>query len=470
MASASVSGLSYAYGYDEIGNSTNWTANNLNEYAEFGYDADGNMLSDGVRTYTYDAANRLKTVSIDGVVIQTNFYDAKSRRVKKVTPEATHTYFYDGWNLIEERVAYTSGTTSTISYYWGKDLSGTLQDAGGVGGLLYLKRNDTIYVPFYDAYGNVMGYWDAQGNVVATYTYDAFGQLVASSGPMADVFAICYSTKYFDFETGLYYYGYRFYSPELLRWITRDPIGEEGGGNLYVFCINSSCCIVDFLGDIAVTDIPGIMDAKKWSVGAALMRHWLSLDSKAKTTPNETIVKMDWVLGFERAKKVYDKIFSEKQYVNKAARKEIVAMIKRTLKGAEGPFCPLNRSASQVENDYVNTRAVGSMFDPLDDMLAALGKFNLRVAVSGYVKGKCAFVTSVGVYVRDSYDFVGYQNLGYWNSHTNYAGKNFLKGDHVSNASFREHAAKTGKGADFLVYSDIKITTLQKVEKVVLSP
>ena len=105
-----------------------------------------------------------------------------------------------------------------------------------------------------------------------------------------------------------------------------------------------------------------------------------------------------------------------------------------------------------------------------NDMDAALGKFNLRMAVSGYVKGKCAFVTSLGVYVRDRYDFVGNQSLGYWNSSTKYAGGNFLKGDKVTNESFREHASKTGRGADFLVYSDIKITTLQIAEKVVLSP
>lgn len=95
-----------------------------------------------------------------------------------------------------------------------------------------------LYIPFYDAYGNVMGYWDAQGNVVAKYTYDAFGKLVSSSGPMADVFSFRYSTKYFDPETGFYYYGCRFYSPELMRWISRDPIGEEGGVNLYEFCNN----------------------------------------------------------------------------------------------------------------------------------------------------------------------------------------------------------------------------------------
>ena len=64
-----------------------------------------------------------------------------------------------------------------------------------------------------------------------TYFYDAFGKLISNSGLMADLFAIRYSTKYFDSETGFYYYGYRFYSPELKRWLTRDPIGEDGGVN-----------------------------------------------------------------------------------------------------------------------------------------------------------------------------------------------------------------------------------------------
>ena len=86
-------------------------------------DLDGNMTQCGDWTYTYDAANRLKTVSSNGVLLVTNFYDAKSRRVKKVTPDATMTFFYDGWNLVEERISYTNGTSSTIHYFWGKDLS-----------------------------------------------------------------------------------------------------------------------------------------------------------------------------------------------------------------------------------------------------------------------------------------------------------------------------------------------------------
>ena len=186
--------------------------------------------------------------SADSELVVSNRYDHLDRRVQKITPEATHTFFYDGWMLIKEIVANTNGTTDVIEYHWGKDLSGTIGGAGGVGGLLYLKRNGAIYVPWYDAYGNVMGYWDAQGNVVAEYTYDAFGKLISSSGPMADVFSIRYSTKYFDPEIGFYYYGYRFYSPELKRWITRDPIGEEGGVNLYAMCENNCILKYDAIG------------------------------------------------------------------------------------------------------------------------------------------------------------------------------------------------------------------------------
>ena len=171
------------------------------------HDAAGNMISDGTLTYAYDSANRLKSVSSNGAMLVTNFYDAKSRRVKKVTPEAAHTFFCDGWNLIEERVALANGTTSTIRYYWGKDLSGTLQGAGGVGGLLYLTIDGVPYIPCYDNNGNITRYLDANGNTVAAYAYDAFGKTVSQSGPLADVFRHRFSTKYFDPETGLYYYG-----------------------------------------------------------------------------------------------------------------------------------------------------------------------------------------------------------------------------------------------------------------------
>ena len=256
LAAVTIGADRYGYAYDSIGNrlwsvanavTNSYTANCLNQYTEFTHDADGNMTQCGDWTYTYDVANRLKTASSNGVLIVTNFYDAKSRRVKKVTQEATMTFFYDGWNLIEERVAHTNGTTTTIRYFWGKDLSGALQGAGGVGGLLYLTIDDMPYIPTYDNNGNIARYLDASGNTVAQYTYDAFGNLIYKSGPLADFFRHRFSTKYYDSETGLYYYGYRFYSPLLMRWLNRDPMGVEGGLNLYGFCEN--CSAVKFDAD-----------------------------------------------------------------------------------------------------------------------------------------------------------------------------------------------------------------------------
>ncbi|MBP5509900.1 MAG: RHS repeat-associated core domain-containing protein, partial [Kiritimatiellae bacterium] len=122
---------------------------------------------------------------------------------------------------------------------WGKDLSGTLQGAGGVGGLLYLTVDGAVYVPFYDNNGNVTRYLDANGNTVAQYTYDAFGNTTSQSGPLADFFRHRFSTKYYDIETGLYYYGHRFYHPILIRRLNRAPLEEDGGHNLMSFVMNN---------------------------------------------------------------------------------------------------------------------------------------------------------------------------------------------------------------------------------------
>jgi len=245
---ATIGGTDSIYGYDEIGNSTNWTANCLNQYTHCAYDADGNMTQYGDWTYAYDSMNRLATVSSNGVLFVTNAYDARSRRVRKVTPEATTTFFYDDWNLIEERVAYTNGTASTIHYYWGNDLSGTLQGAGGVGGLLYLTVDGAMYIPCYDNNGNIMRYLDASGTTVAAYTYDAFGNSLTQEGSMSEYFRHRFSTKYFDAESKLYSYGYRFYNGNLMRWMNRDPIGNSGGLNIYAICRNAPCYRYDIFG------------------------------------------------------------------------------------------------------------------------------------------------------------------------------------------------------------------------------
>ncbi|MBQ0031588.1 MAG: RHS repeat-associated core domain-containing protein, partial [bacterium] len=260
-----------AYAYDDIGNaisatfnlSTNlYVANAVNEYVGIesdgmevttAYDAEGNLTQYGEWSYTYDAQNRLATVSSNGLLVASNFYDHMGRRVRMVTSEASYTFIYDGWNLVLE-LAERGGETERTEYYWGKDISGTLQGAGGIGGLLYLKRNGTIFVPIYDAYGNVMEYRTADGSLVASYAYDAFGRTIAQSGSLADTFRHRHATKFFESETGFYYYGHRHYVPSLARWLTTDPIEEDGGLNLYAFCGNNAISRWDALGESCFGD------------------------------------------------------------------------------------------------------------------------------------------------------------------------------------------------------------------------
>jgi len=102
--------------------------------------------------------------------------------------------------------------------------------------------------PLADANGNGVTYVDAVGNIQAHYTYNAFGGTVSQSGDMDDAFRFRFSSKYLDDETGLYYYGYRYYDPATGRWLSRDPIGESGGLMLYGFANNNGVNLVDFLG------------------------------------------------------------------------------------------------------------------------------------------------------------------------------------------------------------------------------
>ena len=110
---------------------------------------------------------------------------------------------------------------------------------------LAASLNGSFYFPAYDNNGNVTKYIDGSGDVVAAYEYDDFGRLLSQSSQLAHMFRIRFSTKYHDTETDLHYYGHRFYSPSLMRWICRDPIEEDGGLNLYGFCGNNAVCRYD---------------------------------------------------------------------------------------------------------------------------------------------------------------------------------------------------------------------------------
>ncbi len=265
------------YQYDDIGNrkqssvaafTTTYTPNSLNQYTSVTsaasvvnpvYDDDGNQLSGANgqamgQTFVWDGENRLSTVKdAAGNDLVSYSYDHASRRVKRTDATSTTLYVYDGWNCVTEYDVHPSSFTLHTSYLWGTDLSGSLQGAGGVGGLLSVQSLSSsslvssVFYPTYDGNGNISEYVDATGTLVAHLEYDAFGNVIASSGNVAS-FDYRFSTKPQDAVTGWFYYGYRWFDAVTGRWTTRDPIAEKGGVNLYGMVGNDGLSLFDVLG------------------------------------------------------------------------------------------------------------------------------------------------------------------------------------------------------------------------------
>jgi RHS repeat-associated protein len=140
---------------------------------------------------------------------------------------------YDDWNLIAELDALNTPSAPSLvrSYVWGLDLSGTMQGAGGVGGLLFVRDAPAsiCHAVAFDGNGNVAALVNgADGNVSAQYEYGPFGEAARATGPMANLNPVRFSTKYQDDETGLFDYGHRYYDPGTGRWESRDPVDEPG--------------------------------------------------------------------------------------------------------------------------------------------------------------------------------------------------------------------------------------------------
>jgi RHS repeat-associated protein len=89
---------------------------------------------------------------------------------------------------------------------------------------------------------------DTNQYMVARYLYDPFGRLLGQWGKLAEANVYRFSSKEWDANTRLYYYLYRFYEPDLQRWLNHDPIEEDGGVNLYQFVGNNPANLVDPLG------------------------------------------------------------------------------------------------------------------------------------------------------------------------------------------------------------------------------
>jgi len=196
-------------------------------------------------------------------------YGAEDRRHRAEQGGVGRTFAYGVWNSVAG-LTQVSGFPFQVfpSVVWGLDLSGSLHGAGGVGGLLMWLQPQSVgwsgdlelrpHWYTYDGNGNVSdlvsGEWDFTNFLDPTfssalenhYEYGAFGEIVAATENRPEN-PFRFSTKWHE-GNGLVYYGYRYYVPETGRWPNRDPIGEEGGLNLYGMVGNDAVDHIDHLG------------------------------------------------------------------------------------------------------------------------------------------------------------------------------------------------------------------------------
>jgi RHS repeat-associated protein len=451
------------------------------------YDDDGNVTSDGRWTYTWDAENRLTSMEAIAAApvaakLRLEFaYDSSGRRIQKKVYawnipsssyqlQSTTKFVYDDWNLIAE----IDGSGNLLrNYVWTSEV--VLIGAAG-----------NVYQASYDANQNLTSLVQAAtGVVAASYDYNPFGQLLKATGEYAKQNPLRFSGQYTDTETGLLYYGYRYYNPDTGRWISRDPIAEKGGNHLYRFINNDGVNRKDYLGLIEVEEIAEVMRRRNFMNGHRLLTRWMAAPAgnSDRGVPDTTTLRMDsWVLTFARAKEAYIELVWGAGFVNGPGKREIVNVLRRTGKLDKGAndyqlydFVSVPVVDVDRDRNFIQERGVGDYTtDPVDDMSAAIGQFLMRVLIKGRVcQQDLIYVDEVGVYVKDDYNFTDDPNtsqayisqiLGVWNKETLYIGPNPLLGDLVNNETFKQWRIKTHRGGDQLVFSDVKVTKLPKAQ------
>jgi len=285
---------SFSYGYDAAQNlaaRTNgvtvqtFTVNNLNQLtggptASYTHDLNGNLtgFGSGNGVYLYDAENQLVTAYVTNNWRSDFLYDGRGRlRTRKEFNWSAGTwslstetrYLYEGMRVVQER---NGSDLPQVTYTRGSDLSGGREGAGGIGGMLGRSHGyntgtgawATHHFYHADGNGNVTYLVNTSRALGASYRYDAYGRTTSTAtgtlAPSDNVYR--FSSKELHAKSGLYYYGYRFYDPNLQRWPNRDPLGEPGfevlrggdpdvfgdGPNLYGFVRNNPASHFDSFG------------------------------------------------------------------------------------------------------------------------------------------------------------------------------------------------------------------------------
>ena len=283
----------------------------------FQYDEIGNLLSDGEWTYTWAKGRQLVSMTKPGSTL-TFTYDADGNRITKTVNGTTTTYTYaDG------RVTHETNDTDTIHYRY--DTNGTL---------LSMNLNGTEYYYLYNGQRDVIGLYDANGNVVVEYTYDAWGNPLTTTGSLASTVGVKNPYRYrgyrYDAESGLYSLKTRYYSPEVKRFISSDDGFYENNGifknNLYIYCCNSPLLHRDDSGHVIeyIYELPVILVEILLIAAVLVGTSYLVTETVKQISPTARMVIDSKIIACCNTleQEAYDSIASNMEYAQaKAAAK-----------------------------------------------------------------------------------------------------------------------------------------------------
>jgi len=245
------------YLYDSLYNRTGkdeaqYSLNSLcqvtdDDQKEYEYDTNGNLISDGECTYEYDLLDRLIAVNTSNNRI-TYTYDAFNRRIAK----NNELYLWDDKNEIGMSLAGQVRELRILGEGLGAE----------IGAAVIYEIDGESYFPIHDVQGSLAMLVDATGKPNNTYRYTPFGEQLTEDNHSPWRFA----SKRYDEETGFIYFGRRYYSPALGRWITADPQGFDDGPNLYAYVHNCPMTGYDLYGLLSMRE--GISNIRHFAWGA----------------------------------------------------------------------------------------------------------------------------------------------------------------------------------------------------------